>query len=345
MVEQANIAESSPEVVERLAPRLASLPGFAAVAGARSDEGGDSSATTGFESAKAGAFDELKTPVGKWTPVAGKTIVDNKHAKTGKQCLQLTGGETTSVTVDLGDNVDTSGQLTFWAERWTRRDPFSFRIEKSVGDGWTEIFNGDKQTRVGRAFLTKVTIPLDDRNIKQLRFTVKSPPNTGVLIDDIRFAAARPQRIVSVEPIPLTLPVLVGNEASPLLKLKVTTTGSVDPISLSELRASLTCQRGDVQSAQVYFGGASSQFTTATQFGNPIIVDGREHVDAKDITGKQPLVEGENYVWIACKLRDDADIDHSVATTCERIRFSNGQVGESDCIVHPAFGRGGKESW
>lgn len=330
LVELKNIADTSPAIVERLTPRLVSVAGLAGVQARDQQDGSDRSvepsATAGFESAKAGPFDKLETSIGVWTRTAGKTIVDEKHAKTGKQSLQLTGGEKTSVTLDLAGDVDTSGQLTFWAERWTRREPFSFRIEKDVGDGWAEVFNGDKQVRVGRAFLSHVTVPLGDRGIKQLRFTVTSPTNTGVLLDDIKFAPARPQRIVNVEPIPLTLPALVGVKASPLLKLKVTTQGSLNPISLTELRASLLCKGGDVQFAQVYFGGASSQFTTATPFGKPIEIDGLESPEAQDITGKQVLVEGENYLWIACRLRKDANIDHTVGATCERIRFSNGKA-------------------
>ena len=48
---------------------------------------------TSFEEAKPGPFNLLKTPIGTWTPVAGKSVVDDKHASTGDQCLQLTGGE------------------------------------------------------------------------------------------------------------------------------------------------------------------------------------------------------------------------------------------------------------
>ncbi|MEO1998775.1 MAG: hypothetical protein ABGZ17_26310, partial [Planctomycetaceae bacterium] len=83
-------------------------------------------------------------------------MVDNKHAKTGKHCLQLAGGSGTSVTLNINDQIDTTGDLTFWAERWTKRLPFSFRIEAKRGQGWHEIYNGDKQVRVGRAFLNHI---------------------------------------------------------------------------------------------------------------------------------------------------------------------------------------------
>lgn len=281
--------------------------------------------TISFEQVQAGTFDTLHTAIGTWTPETGKTLVDNRHAKTGNQCLQLTGGQRTSVTLDLADNADTSGKLTFWAERWTSRAPFSFRIEKSSGDDWKPVFNGDQQVKVGRSFLSHVNVPLGDSTIRRLRFTVTSPPNTGILIDDIRLAPATDQRIVSVEAIPLTLPALVGNIASPLLKLKIQTTGSLNPISLTQLQASVNWTQGDVKTAQVYFTGPTSQFRPATQFGKPI-----ETPQALDspvtIIGKQSLEDGDNYVWIACQLSKTANIDHKITTQCFELKFSNGHI-------------------
>lgn len=144
---------------------------------------------TSFEEENPGPFDLLKTPVGTWTPVTGKSVVDDKHASTGRQCLQLTGGEGTSVTLEFAGGVDATRVLTFRAERWTRRSPFSFRIDKKTDNGWQEIYNGDDKVRVGRGFLSRVILPLGD-DMRQLRFSVTSPPNTGVLIDDVRIALA-----------------------------------------------------------------------------------------------------------------------------------------------------------
>lgn len=198
-----------------------------------------SSAKASFEEAKPRPFDRLKTAIGTWTPDVGRTIVDDKHAKTGKHCLQLTGGDKTSVTLQIAEEVDTSGSLSFWAERWTRRTPFSFRVEKNCGEGWKEIFNGDREVRVGRAFLSHVKVPLGDDTIKQLRFTVSSPSNTGILIDDIRIAPAQPQKIIGVEIVPFSLPALVGTDSSPLVKIRVETTRILNPIAVTEIRGTL----------------------------------------------------------------------------------------------------------
>lgn len=149
--------------------------------------------STSFESVAAGQISMLKTKLGSWMAIQGKALIANQYAKTGEQCIHLTGGDATSVSLQLADNVVTTGDLTFWAERWTSRNPFSFRIEKFTDDGWIEIYNGDTEVLVGRAFLSYVCVPLNDENIEQLRFTVKSPIDAGILLDDITISPALTQ--------------------------------------------------------------------------------------------------------------------------------------------------------
>ena len=281
-----------------------------------------------FETAKARTFDTLETAIGTWTPEAGKTIVDTGHAKSGKQCLQLTGGTQTSVVLRIADQVDTPGNLTFWAERWTSRSPFSFRIDKRTSQGWEEVFNGDNAIRVGRAFLSHVTVRLSDPGIRHLRFTVTSPPNTGLLIDDIRIARDQPQRIRSVEVIPFSLPALSGSEASPLVKLKVETTGALNPISLTAVKVTLdgTTTRSDITSIGIHATGANGQFRAGESVSQ---IDGRRlrrgpfELSCEGNTCQ--LAEGVNYFWVIGKLKTGADIDHRVGAVCKQVLFSDGK--------------------
>lgn len=281
--------------------------------------------TASFEQAKPGPFNRLETSIGIWEKEAGLSKIDDQHAKTGRQCLQLQGGNQTSITLDLADDINKPGDLTFWSERWTAREPFTFRIEKKSDNGWEEIFNRDDQIRVGRAFLSHISVPLDDDNIKHLKFSVSSPPNTGVLIDDVRFVPARPQKIVSIESVPFTLPALVGVNASPLLKVKIETEGSLNPISLTEIQATLICKEGDVESAWAYFGGANDLFTTDKTFGKPMNIGGASDAPLT-FSGRQTLLNGENNVWIGCKLNKNANIDHHVGAKITRISTSKGSI-------------------
>ncbi|MDG2012051.1 MAG: exo-alpha-sialidase [Pirellulaceae bacterium] len=273
--------------------------------------------TFSFEQSPAGEFTKLATPIGLWTTSAGVTAVDDKHAKTGMRCLQLKGGQKTSVTLQLAEHVDTSGELVFWAERWTSRAPFAFRIEKNDGQQWKEIFNGDRSVLVGREFRSQVKVPLGDSNIRALRFTVTSPANTGVLIDDIRFTSPVPQQILSVDVVPMTLPALVGAEFSPLLRLKIETQGSLSPISLTEVSGSLL--------------GAAGMFSLQIDRDDPhqqqalTLPSPPNRTEDWQIEPWQ-LRDGDNVITIGCQLKENANIDSRVGMKLDHLRFSDGQT-------------------
>ncbi len=328
-VEAKNIANGMPELVARLSAQLeTSLLLDSRV--------GDGPALAGFEGAMPGAFKRLVTPIGTWSPGEGRVLVDDQHAKTGKHCLQLAGGDKSTVTLQVADGVDTSGILTFWAERWTSRKPFSFRIEKQTVQGWQEIYNGDDAVRVGRAFLNHVKIPLSDPGIKRLRFTCTSPPNTGVLIDDIRIAPARPQKIVSVEAEPFTLPALVGTPASPLLKLKVVTTGQLNPISLRRIALKFHGSTEAIDRTGAFVTKADA-FRYNTPLGAPLIRNtspkSNSHDGATNYVSEKfatHLNEGVNTLWVACRIKPGADVDHTVGAAVREVAFSSGQVFKLD---------------
>ncbi len=311
LVEKNNIASKASKTVEQLSTELAT--GFALNLAKT-----ENVTSVGFEKPQPGPFEKLETELGTWTADAGQTIVDDKHAKTGKHCLQLAGGKQTSVILQLADTVDSRGVLTFWAERWTSRQPFSFRIDKRVENGWQEVFNGDQSVRVGRSFLNHVKIPLRDDSIEQLRFTVTSPPSTGVLIDDIRIAPDRPQTISSVEAVPFTLPALIGTTRSPLVKLKIETTGSLNPISLTEMRAAIE-GLANIESLQLARRerGESDQLAMPATLALPSAIWKLSPLE---------LSEGENIVWVNCRLKKDANIDHQVGAAIKQVTFSNGQT-------------------
>lgn len=276
-----------------------------------------------FEDQKPGEFKTLKSDLGVWSSTAGVALIDDHHAAAGERCLQLTGGKRTTVELTLDGAVAAANNLTFRAERWTSRKPFSFRIEQKSDGKWSEIYNGDAQIRVGRSFLSTVDIPLTDPKITRLRFSVVSPPDTGILIDDLQIAPAMPQRITGVEVVPVTLPALVGAAHSPLLKLKIETVGRLKPISLTAINAAISSEidRTDIESVQAFYGGSNSNFSTKTPFGKSTSPDGR-----LTFSGEQPLAAGVNYVWLACTLSKQANIDHHVGADCQSLTFSNGKT-------------------
>ena len=304
-------------------------PGTTGLAQSRQKPATANPASATFEQAKSGRFKTLKTSLGTWTPTVGTTIIDNKHAKTGKHCLQLTGGKKTSVTLKIARRLESPSDLTFWAERWTSRRPFSFRIEQNSGSGWKELFNGDKDIRVGRPFLSFVRVSLDDLDIRQLRFSVTSPPDTGILIDDVRITVARPHKILSVQTVPLSIPALVGTTASPLAKLRIETTGRLDAVSLTAFSGTLqgTTDPKDLQQIFISGSGFAPHFVpgqpavaldVVTSVDKPLVVTlGDSSLD---------LGEGTNHVWITGQIARSANIDHRIAAAFTSVTFSNGST-------------------
>lgn len=196
LVETENLAAENPELASRLSTQLQSLVTSAEwkersrePEGSQGGGGDVSDRVLGFERARPGNFSNLQTKLGAWHVNAGRALIDDRHAKTGQQCLQLTGGTKTVATLQLAEKVAAESVLAFWAERWTVRKPFSFRIEAKNASGWQEIFNGDQKVRFGRGFLSRVVVPVD-KGVQQLRFLVTSPPKTGVLIDHLEIALA-----------------------------------------------------------------------------------------------------------------------------------------------------------
>ena len=142
---------------------------------------------TSFEKVQAGPFDQIKNSIGTWTTKAGTVLIDDKHSKTGKQCLNLAGGDKSTVSLEVAGNFQAPSELSFWAKRWTSQSPFTFRISADRGENWIEIYDGDNEIRLGRTFLNHVKVPLGTE-IKRLQFSCTSPPNTGILIDDLRIS-------------------------------------------------------------------------------------------------------------------------------------------------------------
>lgn len=292
---------------------------------ARTDERSGPVPMESFESFPAGTITKITAACGVFESEAGQSIIDDKHASTGTKCLQLTGGERTSLILSVSEMAETSGQLTFQAERWTSRSPFSFRIEKDSGNGWKEIFNGDNSVRVGRAFLNDIRIPLEDKSIQKLRFTCTSPAGTGILIDDLRIAPAVPQQIVSVEVVPLTIPALVRAPASPLVHLKVVTSGTLQPLSIRQLTATINHQGEPVPVTALGLSGSPAtmpdQTTAIGSTANNVKVD-----------SSLQLAEGENDLWLVGSIHPRINLDETISASISAIQFSNNHV---ETLNHP----------
>ena len=279
--------------------------------------------TAGFEQAKPGELHELISPIGTWRAAAGHAEVTAEHHHTGKQCLHIFGGKDRRVEFVPAAAIKMPGHLVFQAERWTSRTPFAFRVEQQLDGKWVEIFNGDKAVVVGRAFKSRVEIPLKT-SPKRLRFTCTSPARSGILIDDVALIPAAPQKIAGITVDAVQVPVLAGLETNPLLRVRVETTGALKPIALTEAAAlvSGSIVGKDLAAVQWLASGSSANFRDAKPFGGK----SSSGLGLHKFSGKQMLVADANYFWLSVKLSERADIDQTIAAACSFLKFSDGKI-------------------
>lgn len=275
---------------------------------------------TGFEEVPPGPFTTLETTAGRLTAAEGHAVIDAGHRKSGQQCLHIVGGEERRVVFEPRTGDEEVSELTFWAERWTRREPFVFRIESFSEGTWREIYVGDDEIVTG-TFKTHVRIPVSAR-IERLRLTCTSP--SGVLVDDLRFGRSAPMEIVSAYTVQPVAPCLVGNPENPVALVRIEAVGGLEPLAVTELRIDLTgtTDLADVASVEVL-----------GQDGERL---GEAQVAAAELTfsGRLPLREGTNTLRISFTLTLDADLDHVVDAGCSAVRFSDGALLET-VIANP----------
>ena len=284
-------------------------------------------AKTSFEEVSAGPFTALATGAGRWIAEEGHTVIDAAHARTGRQCLHLVGGEQRRVSLEPSTGADPVSEISFWAERWTRRDPFVFRVEGLFRGTWRELYVGDEEIVIG-GFKTHVRFPVS-APLERLRFTCTSP--SGVLIDDLRFGRAAPMELVSATATRPVVPCLVNKPANPVARIQLETTGNQEPLTVTELRVDLrgTTDLEDVASVEVLDPGGE-------RFG-------RARSPAKELTfrGALPLQEGTNTLTVALTLTPTADLDHVVNVACEWVSFKSGTRIELEVADLPGARRFG----
>jgi len=274
-------------------------------------------AQTGFEQATTGPFTALTTDIGEWFAAADHAQIDSAHADLGKRCLHIIGGNNRAVELTLRSAKE--AKLIFNAERWTSRSPFEFRISARNGTIWKEIYNGDKVIGVG-GFQTKVSITIPDGTDK-LRFSCTAPDGGGILIDNVCVQEPAPMQIQTVTSVQIVTPLLVRNEADPLLQIQISTTGNLQPIRVTKIQL-LMSGTELIESISVQHAGTVKEFATAKPATEKMI-----------FSGDLQLEEGENILLVNARLKAGADIDRTIDAACDGVMLSNGKTVKPETIA------------
>lgn len=284
----------------------------------------------GFEGAPVGPCERLRGPLGVWQAEPGNAEINADHVRSGDRSLRLNGGENRVVRFSRPLRASASKVFSCWCERWTARGPFRFRIEQRVQDTWVEVYDGDREVRVG-GFHTHVVAPLRETNQVEIRFLLSTPDSSGLLVDDVDLVDAEPMRSAKAVVDQPTLPALIGAEWSAISRLRVDVEGNqgVAPtVESFRIATSGSTALTDMASVRVFYTGsqqlvsASSRpnaFFDATPFGEPA-----SPAEELTLRGSQELAPGANYFWIACRLTKNANIDNRVNAVPVRVQLANG---------------------
>ena len=286
---------------------------------------GAPAAVESFESRPAGGFESLASPLGRWSAPAGHAAIHDEYARNGSQSLHLCGGAGREMVLALAEPMAAAGELRFWAERWTGRAPFSFRIDARERSGdWREVYNGDAAIRVG-GFHVEVGVALDP-GVAALRFRSTTPPNSGLLIDALAIGPARPLGAVRADAIQPVVPVLVGKPDNPVVGLRVQVAGGLSGArQLTGLKVTLagTTRLRDVRTVRVLRGGPDGPDGRAGRFGKDAAP--RDEIVFKD---QHPLAAGDNWLWLCVELVETADLDGHIDAAVTAIKLDDGSIHE-----------------
>ena len=139
-------------------------------------------------------------------------------------------------------------------------------------------------------------------NLTQIITTTIATPNGAAA--GARTVLAQMQVTNDVISQPVTITVTPGTNDNAMMLVKLTTT-SGSPANIVSLKFTSTGSTNagrDLQSARVYYTGATSAFSTANQLGATIT----GVRDTMEFSGIQPLSPGDNYFWLSYDIKADA---------------------------------------
>ena len=143
-----------------------------------------------------------------------------------------------------------------------------------------------------------------------------------------------PQKVLGVSVADVQVPVLVGVQQNSLLKIRVDTIGSLQPLSITSIVTSVggTVADTDLAKVQLFAGGdLMKRRNSAEPIGDSTSGTGAHRFD-----GRVELEHGPNHFWLSCEVSNRVDIDRVIQAVCQSVTFSDGSKIEpfNDDVVH-----------
>lgn len=292
---------------------------------------GLASATEHFEKQPAGAFTKLLTSYGELTAEPGNVEINRGHGRDSAQALRLLGGEKRSVMLQLVKPLETETPGSCWMERWTSRNPFSFRIIAVSPTGEKEVLRIEKSGVGGYHNQLKWLMPAGTTS---LRLESDTAAGGGVLIDDMTLMVG-PMVVKGVKlHNPGVYPIMKRAVFNPALAVEVDTVGAHDPKSVEkvELKVSDPARVARVTLRSGTENGMDFSHSTAYGVGVPL-ADGTVVIKAD-----AALDGGTSRLWLDVTPAGSAPIGSTVSFSGVKATVDGKEYDLGDATVTQRIG-------
>ncbi|MCY1721225.1 exo-alpha-sialidase [Prolixibacteraceae bacterium Z1-6] len=141
-----------------------------------------------------------------------------------------------------------------------------------------------------------------------------------LLLSHVNYLSAQEMKVESISVQQFQIPVLKGKANSPVMQIRIVTSGKRKPLILREvlMQVSGTDIQNDIQEVGVFYTENDPQLQGGIRFGIP-----ETPTKLMAISGHQKLVEGENIFWVSYKLKQNANISNHVNAVCFSVTISD----------------------
>ena len=144
--------------------------------------------------------------------------------------------------------------------------------------------------------------------------------SSGILPDD------REKPKVEILTLQDTIPVLIGKEMNPVLRINVRVPEDMNGINISGIAINIsgTSPLEDIAMVSIFHTGPKNEFSEPVPFGESM-----SPAPALVFKGKQSLKKGDNYFWVSFKISETADLTHQVDAGCDYVMLDENMRIES----------------
>lgn len=294
---------------------------------------GHASAQESFEGHPGGPATNLDTLYGRLEAAEGHMSLIS-GGRSGAQALHVEGGEGKTVELVLDEPPQEDATIHFWLQRATPEAPFLFTVEALDEAGRPLATTPFTQAETD-TWATGVKAPLP-AGTARMRLSCNSPAGAGANLDDMSISGGTLMKTNTVEVRdPGTLPAMKNRAYNPVYGIHISTTGSLQPKRLTQVRVRFSGSPGDIEAVALHVGSAdpSNLDVHRRTFGPPL----RPEKDKEELvfTGDMPLRTGENWLWVSITPSAKADIRHTLSCVPFSLSINNKPIALSAPAARP----------